>query len=85
MRHPMAPQGENMRVKIRRTLFSPAWRSAYVTAECLFGSKGYPRKRSISIHEIADVVVSDIIAEFVQAVLRVDGWFLYDLWDVWDR
>ncbi len=81
----MAPKGENMRVKIRCTLFSPAWRSAYVTSEIPFGSMQHSRKRSIGIHDIADVVVRDIIAEFVLAVLRVDGWFQYDLWDVWDR
>ena len=42
-------------------------------------------RASIAIHEIADFVVTGIIAEFVLAVLRVDGWFQYDLWDVWDR
>ena len=68
-----------MRVKIRRTLFSPAWRIAYATAECRFGSMQHSRKRSIGIHDIADVVVRDIIPEFVLAVVRVDGWFPYDL------
>ncbi len=43
------------------------------------GLRGTLARASIAIHEIADDVVTDIIAEFVLAVVRVDGWFPYDL------